>query len=75
MPTEWELQKAAWAEYTTTEQYRTRRDLLESYGLTQPYIDNIIRQPFEYAWRCKKVKVIVKGELTQGEKRRKKPKQ
>lgn len=43
----------AWKTYKNTNGYQLSVSILKDAGLTQPYIDNILREAFDYAWNFK----------------------
>lgn len=45
--------QTAWAQYVASTDYATATYAMKSAGMQQPYIDNILRNAFDAAWRKK----------------------
>lgn len=40
----------AWADYKKTKGYKTTSAILRKLGIKNPYLDNILREPFDAGW-------------------------
>ena len=45
--------QTAWAQYVASTDYATATYAMKSAGMQQPFIDNILRNAFDAAWRKK----------------------
>lgn len=43
-----------WADFKKTKEYRGCVDIMLGKGMRQPYIDNILRTPFDAGYNCPK---------------------
>jgi hypothetical protein len=51
----------AWTSFFITKEYYRIRDYLESKGMKQPYIDNLIQSVFEAGWNGSGVEIVIES--------------